>query len=107
MHRRLIAPTFHINVLKQFVHLFNRNSKALCDKLAPFHGKSIDAHDYLSETTVEILLGERGGARFEINNFRRSKPVKPVFVLLCLETAMGVDRSTQKRGFDYAMAVMQ
>lgn len=57
-HRRLIAPTFHINVLKQFVHLFNRNSRALCEKLAPSVGMSIDVHDHLSETTVEILLGE-------------------------------------------------
>ncbi|XP_034234397.1 cytochrome P450 4g15-like [Thrips palmi] len=78
-HRRLIAPTFHIHVLKQFVHLFNRNSKALCEKLSPLTGQAIDAHDYLSEATVEILL----------------------------ETAMGVDRSTQKRGLEYASAVMK
>ncbi|KAE8737231.1 Cytochrome P450 CYP4g [Frankliniella occidentalis] len=78
-HRKLIAPTFHLNVLKQFVYLFNRNSRALCRKLDAVVGQVVDIHDYMSETTVEILL----------------------------ETAMGVDRSTQNRGYDYAMAVMK
>lgn len=42
--------------------------------------KEFDIHDYMSETTVEILL----------------------------ETAMGVSKSTQdKSGFEYAMAVMK
>ena len=44
------------------------------------YDKEFDAHDYMSETTVEILL----------------------------ETAMGVSKSTQdKSGFEYAMAVMK
>lgn len=44
-------------MLKQFVYLFNRNSIALCDKFSEVVGQTIDAHDYLSESTVEILLG--------------------------------------------------
>ncbi|KAG7305531.1 hypothetical protein JYU34_009609 [Plutella xylostella] len=78
-HRKLIAPTFHLNVLKSFIDLFNANSRAVVDKLKK-ETADFDCHDYMSECTVEILL----------------------------ETAMGVSKSTQgQSGFDYAMAVMK
>ncbi|XP_078050340.1 cytochrome P450 4g15 [Augochlora pura] len=79
-HRKLIAPTFHLNVLKSFIDLFNANSRAVVEKLRQEGNKEFDCHDYMSELTVEILL----------------------------ETAMGVSKSTQdKSGFEYAMAVMK
>lgn len=79
-HRKLIAPTFHLNVLKSFIELFNDNSRHVCKKMRALNGKTFDCHDYMSECTVEILL----------------------------ETAMGVSRKTQDQsGFDYAMAVMK
>nr|UUB32667.1 cytochrome P450 CYP4G55 [Dendroctonus rhizophagus] len=79
-HRKLIAPTFHLNVLKSFIDLFNKNSRETVDKLRKEVGKEFDCHDYMSEATVEILL----------------------------ETAMGVSKKTQDQsGYDYAMAVMK
>lgn len=79
-HRKLIAPTFHLNVLKSFIDLFNENSRLVVDKMAKEGKKTFDAHDYMSECTVEILL----------------------------ETAMGVSKKTQDQsGYDYAMAVMK
>ncbi|XP_015517279.1 cytochrome P450 4g15 [Neodiprion lecontei] len=79
-HRKLIAPTFHLNVLKSFIDLFNANSRAVVEKMRQEQGKEFDCHDYMSECTVEILL----------------------------ETAMGVSKSTQDRsGFEYAIAVMK
>nr|CAD7453386.1 unnamed protein product [Timema tahoe] len=79
-HRKLIAPTFHLNVLKSFVDLFNTNSRAVVEKMRLEGGRVFDVHDYMSECTVEILL----------------------------ETAMGVSKKTQdKSGFEYAMAVMK
>lgn len=79
-HRKLIAPTFHLNVLKSFMDLFNTNSKSVVEKLRLEKNNTFDCHDYMSEATVEILL----------------------------ETAMGVSKSTQdKSGFEYAMAVMK
>nr|CAD7430202.1 unnamed protein product [Timema monikensis] len=79
-HRKLIAPTFHLNVLKSFVDLFNANSLAVVNKMRLEGGRVFDVHDYMSECTVEILL----------------------------ETAMGVSKKTQdKSGFEYAMAVMK
>ncbi|KAG8040378.1 hypothetical protein G9C98_000949 [Cotesia typhae] len=80
VHRKLIAPTFHLNVLKSFIDLFNANSRAVVEKMRKEGSKEFDCHDYMSETTVEILL----------------------------ETAMGVSKSTQDRsGYEYAMAVMK
>ncbi|XP_035741425.1 cytochrome P450 4g15-like [Vespa mandarinia] len=79
-HRKLIAPTFHLNVLKSFIDLFNANSRAVVERMRKEDGKVFDCHNYMSETTVEILL----------------------------ETAMGVSKSTQgQSGFEYAMAVMK
>nr|NP_001352320.1 cytochrome P450 4g15-like [Anoplophora glabripennis]QYA71968.1 cytochrome P450 [Anoplophora glabripennis] len=79
-HRKLIAPTFHLNVLKSFIDLFNANSREVVEKLRKEIGKDFDCHDYMSEATVEILL----------------------------ETAMGVSKKTQDQsGYDYAMAVMK
>ncbi|GBP66542.1 Cytochrome P450 4g15 [Eumeta japonica] len=79
-HRKMIAPTFHINILKSFVDVFNKNSRKVVDKMRSEIGKTFDVHDHMSEVTVDILL----------------------------ETAMGIDRNTQDgSGFDYAMAVMK
>lgn len=58
-HRKLIAPTFHLNVLKGFIDLFNENSRQVIKKLDLELGKTFDAHDHMSEATVEILLGKK------------------------------------------------
>lgn len=57
-HRKLIAPTFHLNVLKSFIDLFNENSRLVVNKMKTEGKKTFDAHDYMSECTVEILLGK-------------------------------------------------
>ncbi|KAF5302919.1 hypothetical protein FQA39_LY02099 [Lamprigera yunnana] len=79
-HRKLIAPAFHLNVLKGFIDLFNANSREVIEKLKKEEGKTFDCHDYMSEATVEVLL----------------------------ETVMGVSKHDQgQSGYDYAMAVMK
>lgn len=59
-HRKLIAPAFHMNVLKTFVPLFYKNSIKVVEKMREEVGmhKEFDCHDYMSETTVDILLRE-------------------------------------------------
>lgn len=57
-HRKMIAPTFHINILKSFIKAFNQNSKNVVVKMKKEIGKTFDVHDYMSEVTVDILLGE-------------------------------------------------
>jgi cytochrome P450 family 4 len=79
-HRKAIAPTFHMNILKTFVPFFYENSIALVNNLRDKVGMEFDCHDYLSAVTVDILT----------------------------ETAMGVKREKRmKTGYDYAVAVMQ
>ncbi|CAH0628740.1 unnamed protein product [Chrysodeixis includens] len=79
-HRKMIAPTFHINILKSFIDVFNENSKNVVAKMKNEVGKTFDVHDHMSGVTVDILL----------------------------ETAMGITKKTQdKSSFDYAMAVMK
>ncbi len=57
-HRKLIAPAFHQNVLKSFVGTFNANSLNVVKRMEKEIGKVFDVHDYMSETTVDILLGK-------------------------------------------------
>ncbi|XP_011501501.1 PREDICTED: cytochrome P450 4g15-like [Ceratosolen solmsi marchali] len=79
IHRKLIAPTFHLSVLKSFVPLFYENSIDLVQKLKNNVGRDFDCHDYMSTVTVDILM----------------------------ETAMGVrGTSKEKSSFEYASAVM-
>jgi cytochrome P450 family 4 len=81
-HRKLIAPAFHMNILKSFMPTFNNNSKRVVEKLRLEKNKEFDCHDQLSEATVDILL----------------------------ETVMGFKKSNKEKtrsGFDYAMAVMR
>lgn len=79
-HRKAIAPTFHMNILKTFVPLFYENSIDLVNRLRGKVGKEFDCHDYLSAVTVDILT----------------------------ETAMGVKKEKrEKTGYEYAMAVMK
>lgn len=79
-HRKVIAPSFHMNILKTFVPLFYENSMDLAKRLRDKVGQEFDCHDYLSAVTVDILT----------------------------ETAMGVKRERRKKtGYDYAVAVMK
>ncbi|CAH1400031.1 unnamed protein product [Nezara viridula] len=79
-HRKIIAPTFHLNVLRSFMERFNRNSKKTLERLAKEGDNEFDIHDYMSEFTVEVLI----------------------------ETVMGVKKENEGRScFDYAQAVMK
>ncbi|KAH8396162.1 hypothetical protein KR222_004264, partial [Zaprionus bogoriensis] len=55
-HRKMIAPTFHQSILKSFVPKFVEHSKAVSARMSKEAGKSFDVHDYMSQTTVDILL---------------------------------------------------
>ncbi|KRT83140.1 cytochrome P450, partial [Oryctes borbonicus] len=79
-HRKMIAPTFHMNILKSFFPSFNEISRKVCKKMEREKGKSFDCHEYMSGVTVDILL----------------------------ETVMGYkEPRTEDSGFEYALAVMK
>lgn len=54
----MIAPTFHTSILKSFVPVFNKNANRLIASLKKEIGTVFDVHDYLSGTTVDVLLGK-------------------------------------------------
>lgn len=54
----MIAPTFHINILKSFMNIFNQNCRNVVEKMRPEVGKTFDVHDYMGGVTVDILLGK-------------------------------------------------
>lgn len=56
--RKLIAPTFHLNVLKTFVDILNNNARNVCSKIQVLDGKTFDVHEYMSACTAETLMGE-------------------------------------------------
>lgn len=56
--RKLIAPTFHLNVLKTFVEILNDNARNICNKMRQLDGKTFDCHDYMSACTAETLMGK-------------------------------------------------
>lgn len=58
-HRKMIAPTFHINILKSFIGIFNQNSKNVVEKMRSEVGEVFDVHDHMSGVTVDILLGKK------------------------------------------------
>ncbi|EDV34702.2 uncharacterized protein Dana_GF20812 [Drosophila ananassae] len=62
-HRKMIAPTFHQSILKSFVPTFVNHSKAVVDRMGLEAGKSFDVHDYMSQTTVDILLSTAMGVK--------------------------------------------
>ncbi|XP_034111179.1 cytochrome P450 4g1 [Drosophila albomicans] len=62
-HRKMIAPTFHQSILKSFVPTFVEHSKAVSARMAKEAGKTFDVHDYMSQTTVDILLSTAMGVK--------------------------------------------
>jgi len=62
-HRKMIAPTFHQSILKSFVPTFVDHSKRVVERMRKENGKEFDVHDYMSQTTVEILLSTAMGCK--------------------------------------------
>ncbi|XP_073832999.1 cytochrome P450 4g1-like isoform X2 [Musca autumnalis] len=62
-HRKMIAPTFHQAILKSFLPTFVEHSKRVSERMSREMGKEFDAHKYLSQVTVEILLSTVMGVK--------------------------------------------
>lgn len=57
MHRRLIQPTFHINILEQFLGTFNDASKVLIQRLKGSPSQLNITH-FVNECVFDILHGK-------------------------------------------------
>ncbi|XP_018327476.1 cytochrome P450 4g15-like [Agrilus planipennis] len=79
-HRKIIAPTFHIHILKTFINSLNNNGSSLVKRLENEISNNFDIHDYMSRVTVDTLL----------------------------ETVMGIEKpKNETTSFDYANAVLK
>ncbi|KAI5634332.1 cytochrome p450 domain-containing protein [Phthorimaea operculella] len=103
-HRKMIAPTFHINILKSFMGVFNQNSRNVVEKMRPEMGKTFDVHDYMSGVTTVVALTFMGvfnqnsrnvvekmrpemGKTFDVHDYMSGVTVD---ILLVLKSFMGV-----------------
>ncbi|XP_069697640.1 cytochrome P450 4C1-like isoform X2 [Periplaneta americana] len=55
-HRKLINPTFHVEILEQFVEVFNSNADILIEKLASqVDGPEFDIFPYITRCSLDII----------------------------------------------------
>lgn len=56
--RKIITPTFHFNILEQFIEVFNHQSNIMVEKLRPFSKKGdIDIYSYSTLCALDIICG--------------------------------------------------
>lgn len=54
--RKIITPTFHFNILEQFIEVFNRQSNVMVEKLRPFLKKgNLDIYNYSTLCALDII----------------------------------------------------
>ena len=65
--RRIITPTFHFNILEEFVTVFDRQAQILSKKLEK-HAKNeeiVDVHDYVALATLDVICETAMGVRID------------------------------------------
>lgn len=53
--RKIISKSFHFNILKDFVEIFDRNSEVFVDKLTRFEGQAGDVFPLIALCTLDIV----------------------------------------------------
>jgi len=57
--RKLLTPSFHFNILEEFVDVFNRNGDILIEKLKSRVNEGVfDILEYMSLCTLDIICGK-------------------------------------------------
>lgn len=57
--RKFLSSTFHIKLLEQFVHVFNKQSKILAETLAQKADTGVfDVHDHVARCTLDMVCGK-------------------------------------------------
>ncbi|XP_078605341.1 cytochrome P450 4F4-like isoform X3 [Branchiostoma floridae x Branchiostoma japonicum] len=58
VHRRLLTPAFHFDILKQYVSVYNRAAEHMMEKLSTFTGRedSFEMFHQASLCTMEVIL---------------------------------------------------
>lgn len=65
--RKLVTPSFHFQILEDFVKIFDEQAKVLVEKLSLSNGDVIDIPPYLARFTMDVIcetaMGIKSGAQ--------------------------------------------
>lgn len=56
--RKILTPTFHFNILRQFCHVLEENSQRFVANLKKVAGRPIDVAPIISEFTLSSICGK-------------------------------------------------
>ncbi|CAL4147212.1 unnamed protein product, partial [Meganyctiphanes norvegica] len=77
--RKLLTPTFHFQILDEFVEVFNRQSLKLVDKLhKEANAKPIDIFPYISRCTLDTICETAMGVNLNTQDEPESKYLQSV-----------------------------
>lgn len=57
LHRKMLTPTFHLNILESFIKTFSDGAQSLNEKLK--HQYEINITSFVNECVLDILNGKR------------------------------------------------
>ncbi|XP_059474801.1 uncharacterized protein LOC132196280 [Neocloeon triangulifer] len=80
VHRKILTPAFHFNILHEFLPIFNKNSKVLAEKLAKFSdtGEDFDIFDHVSLCALDIICESSMGTSINAQTLSDSPYVKAI-----------------------------
>lgn len=80
--RKLLTPTFHYDILKDFVDIFNQESKIMAEKLLAHAGKgSFDVYSYVTLCALDIICESAMGRHVNAQQHKDSDYVTAVYKL--------------------------
>jgi cytochrome P450 family 4 subfamily V len=80
--RKLLTPTFHYDILKDFVDIFNQQSKVMVDKLQTHVGQgSFDVYPYVTLCALDIICESAMGKHVHAQQYQDSDYVKAIYKL--------------------------
>lgn len=80
--RKLLTPTFHYDILKDFVEIFNQQSKVMVEKLQAHAGKGpFDVYSYVTLCALDIICESAMGRHVNAQQHKDSDYVTAIYKL--------------------------
>ncbi|KAJ3656950.1 hypothetical protein Zmor_015993 [Zophobas morio] len=77
--RKILTPTFHFEILKEFVDVFESVGNVLVDKLETYDGHpSVDLHPLVSLCTLDVISETAMGTKINVQSGQNSQYVQSV-----------------------------
>ncbi|XP_075973822.1 cytochrome P450 4C1-like [Anticarsia gemmatalis] len=74
--RKILTPTFHFNILRQFFEVMEENSYQLVESLGKTAGETIDIVPYITECTLQTICETAMGTKLNDKTTQGAKPYK-------------------------------